>query len=212
MITLKRFTFNPFQLNSYVLYDETKECVIIDPGCQTPEEQQTLSNFITTNNLKPVKLLNTHCHLDHIMGNSYVKNTYNLALEAHTEDSFLIDFQMEHCNKYGLTCEQSPQIDVELDNVPTVTFGNSELNLIHVPGHSPGSIVFHSTKDALMVVGDVIFQGSVGRGDLPRGNFDQLIEGIKTKLLVLPPETEIHSGHGNVTTIGQEIKTNQFLQ
>ncbi len=211
MINIQVFAFNPFQENTYVLFDETNECVIIDPGCHSQAEQETLSGFIKEKGLRPVRLLNTHCHIDHVMGNKYVASTYGLELEANVGDAFIVENQQLVSQTYEIPTEQSPAIAVEIKEGDRITFGNSELEAIHVPGHSPGSIVYYSEKDSFMVVGDVLFSGSIGRSDLPGGNHAELIEGIKTKLLTKAEDTVVYSGHGPSTTIGREKVDNPFL-
>lgn len=212
MITIQQFTFNPFQENTYVLSDDTKECVIIDPGCSQTAEQEQLSAYITNNNLKPVRLLNTHCHIDHICGNAYVAKQYNLPLEANQGDAFLIEALPDISKMYGFPAEESPEIGRIINEDDSVTFGNSTLEAIHVPGHSPGSIVFYNKEQGFMVVGDVLFQGSIGRSDLPGGNHEQLIQNIQSKLLTKADETVVYSGHGAPTTIGNEKANNPFLK
>ena len=212
MIEVKYFTFSPFAENTYVLHDETKECIIIDPGCYTDAERQELSNFIDSKGLKPVRLLNTHCHLDHVFGNRYVADTYNLDLEIHRGEIPVLESVPTVSRMYGIpNVQQSPDPKVFLEEGDVVTFGNSSLEVFFTPGHSPASISFYSKENNFIIGGDVLFQGSIGRTDLPGGNYQTLMETIKNKFLSLPDKTLIYSGHGPVTAAGPERKSNPFV-
>ena len=213
MITVQAFTFNPFQENTYVLFDETKECVIIDPGCYEKTEQETLKNFIEENNLTPVKLINTHCHIDHVLGNKFVADTWGLDLEMHELDLPLLHSVKDYCTAYGFTnYKQSPEPKILLKEGEHITFGNSSLDILFTPGHAPGHITLHSTEQNFVIAGDVLFQTSIGRTDLPGGDYDTLIESIKTVLLPLVDDTQVFCGHGPSTTIGFERANNPFLK
>lgn len=211
MIEVASFAFNPFQENTYILFDETKECVIIDPGCYTENERRQLKTFIKNNGLKPVKLLNTHCHLDHICGNTFVAKEYNLKLEAHKGEKVVLDAAPAHGQMYGFIFEPSPAIEKYIDEGDIITFGNSELSILFTPGHSPASICFYSQKDGFIIGGDVLFFMSIGRTDLPGGNHQQLLNSIREKLFVLPNETKVYNGHGQATQIGFEKENNPFF-
>lgn len=211
MIQIKSFTFGPFQENTYVLYDGTKECVIIDPGCYDNRERMELAAFIENNQLKPVRLLNTHCHLDHIFGNGFVAEKYNLKPEFNEMDQRIFDAYLATADLYNLNAEPSPPAAVFLNEGDVVTFGESKLEIVFTPGHSPGSIAFYSTTQKFMVAGDVLFYGSIGRADLPGGDYDTLIASIKNKLLPLGDDYKVYSGHGPATTIGFERMNNPFL-
>lgn len=212
MIQIKTFVFNPFQENTYLLYDDTKEAVIIDPGCYDSNEENQIEQFLKDNDLKLVKLLNTHSHVDHVLGNNFIKNTYNLKLEAHKEDEFIAQNAKSHGATFGLNMqEDAPAIDVYLNEGDQIIFGESVLDIVHVPGHSPGSIVFYNQKEGFMIVGDVLFNDSIGRTDLPGGNYDLLASGIKTKLFTMDEDMKVFPGHGPYTTIGKEKRTNPFL-
>lgn len=211
MITVKPFVFNPFRENTYLLSDETKECAIIDAGCYTTDEKNELKNYITRNELKPVKLLNTHLHIDHILGNRFISDQYNLGVEACVHDEFILNDAQKMAMMFGMTSDNQPPIQKKLTEKDLVQFGNSILEIRHVPGHSPGSLVFLNNKEKIMFSGDVLFEGSVGRSDLPGGNHEQLIENIRAKLLTLDKEINVFPGHGNPTTIGREMQTNSFL-
>jgi glyoxylase-like metal-dependent hydrolase (beta-lactamase superfamily II) len=211
MISIHYFTFGPMGENTYILWDETKECVIIDPGNYNHTENKQLSDFVTKNGLKPVRLLLTHGHIDHINGNRYVLDTYNLLPEMHQDDIYFIEHHLISANMYGLKVEQSPMPKVLLNEGDTVTFGNSTLEIVHTPGHSPGSITFFNKTDKFMISGDVLFYACIGRADLPMGNYETLIKSIKQKLLPLGDEMTVYSGHGQETTIGSERMYNTFL-
>lgn len=211
MISIHYFTFGPMGENTYILWDETKECVIIDPGNYNHTENKELSDFITKNGLKPVHLLLTHGHIDHINGNRYVLDTYNLLPEMHQDDIYFIEHHSISANMYGLKVDQSPMPKVLLNEGDIVTFGNSALEIVHTPGHSPGSISFFNKADKFMISGDVLFYACIGRTDLPMGNYETLITSIKQKLLPLGDDMTVYSGHGQETTIGSERMYNTFL-
>ncbi len=212
MIQLAKFTFNPFQENTFVLYDQTKECVIIDPGCQSKEEKDYLFNFIQSNELKPVRLLNTHCHLDHIFGNNFVHTTWNLELGIHPLDVPTLALAPRACEMYGIrNYELSPEPGYFINERDQIRFGNSTLDVIFGPGHAPGHIAFYAKEDGFLVNGDILFQGSYGRTDLPGGDFNVLKDTIVNKLFLLPDETIVLSGHGGETTIGAERNSNPIL-
>lgn len=204
--------FSPFDVNTYIISDKTGECVIIDPACYDKNENEILADFLDANSLKPVKLLNTHCHLDHIFGNKFICDKYNLKSESHKSDEFLIDNFNKTVSMYGLKAETPYKPEKFIDENDTITFGSSQLNILHIPGHSPGSIVLYNQNENFAITGDVIFAGSIGRTDLPGGNFDTLISGIKSKLYKLNNSVVLYPGHGNKTTIEQEKKKNPFVK
>lgn len=212
MVKISFFTFNPFQENTYILSDETKECVIIDPGCYDKQEQETITKFIEDNGLKPVKLLNTHCHIDHVFGNRFIFNKYGFKPEIHEKDLIVLNSLLQVGALYNLKVEESPAPAVFLDEKDIISFGNSKLSILFTPGHSPGSICFMDKEGKSIIAGDVLFQGSIGRTDLPGGDYDTLINSIKTKLFPLADDFKVYPGHGPATTIGQEKRTNPFLQ
>lgn len=209
---IKKFEFNNFPVNTYVVYDETGEAAVIDCGCIYPEEEAGLSRFIEENNLKPVRLLCTHLHLDHVLGNSYIREKYGLEPEAHSADVTGLPTLEQQARLFGMALKR-PSVPVTryLEEGKEVRFGNTSLSVIHVPGHSPGSVVFYNAPGNAAVSGDVLFYGSIGRTDLWGGSQQELTEGIKSKLLVLPDETVIYPGHGPETTVGFEKKHNLFL-
>lgn len=212
MITIKTLVFGPFQENTYVLSDESGECVIIDPGCYDNNDREELGAFIKSNDLKPVKLLNTHCHLDHIFGNGFVAEKYKIKPEFNKNDQPVFDSYLSSAHLYNLDAEPSPSPDSYLGEGDSVKFGKSKIEILHTPGHSPGSLTFYSPEQKFMMVGDVLFFGSIGRTDLPGGNFETLIKSIKNKLFPLGDDFTVYSGHGRSTSIGFEKKNNPFLE
>jgi glyoxylase-like metal-dependent hydrolase (beta-lactamase superfamily II) len=211
MISIQTFTFNPFQENTYVLFDETKECVIIDPGCYDEQERDELIDFIESKNLTPVRLLNTHCHIDHVVGNKFIADKYKLKLEINKQDLTTLHSLMMVAKMYNLRAEPSPEPSVFLEEGDVVRFGSSSFEIVFTPGHSPGSITFYNKDQKIMIAGDVLFYGSVGRTDLPGGHHQTLIDSIKNKLLPLGDEFVVYSGHGPSTNIGFERVNNPFL-
>jgi glyoxylase-like metal-dependent hydrolase (beta-lactamase superfamily II) len=212
MLQIKSFIFSPVKENTYILYNEAKQCIIIDPGCYFDEEKGQLSAFIKEAGLKHVLLLNTHCHLDHVFGNKYVAETYGLTLQIHEKEKKLLDFAPTSGLMYNLPFDNYTGECVFLREGDTITLGTDKLQVIEAPGHSPGSICFYCKEQYFIIGGDVLFQGSIGRTDLPGGNFETLISNIRNKLFVLPEETVVYSGHGEPTTIGEEKRGNPFLK
>ncbi|HLG02457.1 MAG TPA: MBL fold metallo-hydrolase [Bacteroidia bacterium] len=211
MITIKTFTFNPFYENTYVLSDETGECVIIDPGCHIAEEEKELEAYITENKLRPVKLLNTHCHVDHVFGNYFVATHWKTGLEMHRDDLGVLQSYPQVCKMYGFPGGPQPDPVAWLQEGDEVKFGNAVLRVLFTPGHSPGSISFYNAAQKFVIAGDVLFQGSIGRSDLPGGNFETLAASIREKLYTLPDDVQVYPGHGAPTTTGYEKKTNPFV-
>lgn len=210
---IKIFEFNPLGVNTYVLYDETGECIVVDASCFFPDENELLLNFILDNNLTVKYLVNTHLHFDHIFGVNFMASQFGLKLQAHRDDIFLLEKMSEQLQLFGFNTnvDYTPEVGRYLSEDDVISFGEQQLKVLHVPGHSPGSIVFYNEKEQFAVVGDVLFNGSIGRTDLLGGNFEQLIEGIRTKLFTLPDKTEIYPGHGQKTTIGREKRDNPFV-
>ena len=211
-MTIKTFTFNPFQENTYLVYDETNESVIIDAGCLQNAEKQSIKKFLDDNKLTLKRVINTHLHLDHQFGNKFIYNTYGIKPEASIEDEFLLDNVIAQARSFGFPIEEDAQdLGGYITENQEIKFGNSTLVSIHVPGHSPGSLAFYSEKDGALFSGDVLFQGSIGRTDLPQGDYATLILSITKKLLPLPDSTIVYCGHGPSTTIGFEKKNNPYL-
>ena len=211
-MTIKTFTFNPFQENTYLLFDETNEAVIIDAGCIIEYENKQMKHFIEENNLTLRRVLNTHLHLDHQFGNKYLFDNFGIAPEANQEDEFLLEKVVEQAASFGLKIAKEEQKLLRyIEDNEELKFGNTTLKAIHVPGHSPGSIAFYIEKEGVLFSGDVLFKGSIGRTDLPKGDYATLITSITKKLLPLPDSTVVYSGHGPTTTIGEEKINNPYL-
>ena len=210
---VKVFEFNPIAVNTYVLHDNTGECVIIDAACYYPNEERELLNYIKDKKLTVKHVLNTHLHFDHVFGVNLIQSEFNVEMEAHKGDMFLLDTMTEQMALFGFTANSNhiPTVGKYIDENDIIEFGDQKLSIIYVPGHSPGSIVFYNEADRFIISGDVLFNGSIGRTDLPQGNHNQLIDGIKTKLLTLPGDTIVYPGHGPATTTKRELKSNPFL-
>lgn len=212
MITIKQFTFNVFQENTYVLYDETKEAIIIDPGCMYGNEQNELTHFIHHHQLKIVKLLNTHCHIDHILGNEFVMNTFKIPIHLHKNELQTYQDTKRWTVMFNMPDIVIPEDLIFIDESSEITFGNSKLTCLFVPGHSIASLAFYNQEENFLIGGDVIFHLGIGRTDLPGGNLTTLLQSIQTKVYTLPNETKIYSGHGESTTVGFEKINNPFTK
>ncbi len=210
MLEIYSFAFNPFQENTYVLFDETGECVVIDPGCSDSEERAELASFVDEHHLSVKLLLNTHCHVDHVLGNYFVKEKYKVKLLIHKNDEPILRAVKVYAPNYGIADYTEGLPDDYLEEGQIIRFGNTELKVLFVPGHSPGHVAFYHEKSKSVIGGDVLFYNSIGRTDLPGGNFDTLIESIHQKLFTLPDDTRVFPGHGPATTIGTEKRTNPF--
>jgi hydroxyacylglutathione hydrolase len=211
MANVASFTNNPYQENTYILYDESGECTIIDPGMETAAEQNAVVNFISENHLKPVLLLNTHCHIDHVLGNKFIFDQYGLKPKFHKGELPLLEAVVAYAPSMGIRYEVSPLPDEYLPETGTIKFGNTELGLIFAPGHSPAHLCFYDKNSNLLIGGDVLFRNSIGRTDLPGGSLTQLVNNIEQKLFTLPDDCTVYPGHGPETTIGFEKQTNPFL-
>ena len=211
MLKIKSFVFSPIQENTYLLYNEFKQAVIIDPGCYFPEENDVLKAFITQSELLPQMLLNTHCHLDHVFGNKFVAETYGLTLQLQEKEKRMLDLAPASGLMYNMPFDNYQGDFIYLKEGDAVFLGDDELTVIEAPGHSPGHICFYCSKQNFIISGDVLFNRSIGRTDLPGGNHQLLLKNIREKLFVLPDETVVYSGHGPITTIGEEKKENPFL-
>ncbi len=210
MIHIQSFTFNPFEENTYVVYDDTREAAIIDPGCFEKKEQVELTSFIAREKLQVKLLLNTHCHIDHVLGNYFVKQTYNVPLLVHATEVPVLRAVKSYAPNYGFPGYQEVLPDGELAEGIPVEFGSSSFDVIFLPGHSPGHVGFYHAAQNLLIAGDVLFYHSIGRTDLPGGNSDTLLSSIHQKLFCLPDNVVVHSGHGPVTTLGEEKVNNPF--
>ncbi len=202
-----------FGINTYVVYDpEEKEAAIIDPGMSRKQEFDALEKFIEREGLKVTHLINTHLHIDHAIADNWVKAKYGVPVEAHADDAMLGERIKQQAQMFGVQAEDvAVEIDRPLKEGDIIKIGSGELKVVHVPGHSPGSICLYDEADSFVIVGDALFQGSIGRTDLPGGNHRQLVDAIKNKLLTLPKETMVLSGHGDATTIGREWESNPYL-
>lgn len=210
MLHIQVFVFNPFQENTYILYDETNECVVIDPGCYEEDEKIELADFIEANNLTVTRLLNTHCHIDHVLGNAFVKEKYKTKLYIHRNDEPVLRAVSAYAPNYGFNLYQETAPDVFLEEGDVINVGNQEFEVLFVPGHAPGHVAFYNKKEKVVIGGDVLFQNSIGRTDLPGGNLDTLINSIHQKLFTLPDDITVYPGHGPKTTIGFEKLTNPY--
>lgn len=210
MFKLQQFAFNPLQENTYVLFDASGECVIIDPGCYEIEEKNELAEFIEENKLTVKMLLNTHGHVDHVLGNAFVKDRYKVKLYIHTKDEATLKAVSVYAPHYGFFNYHPAEPDEFLEEGDVIKFGEQQLQVLFVPGHAPGHIAFYHEKQKLVIGGDVLFYNSIGRTDLPGGNFDTLMESIREKFFVLPDDVVVYPGHGPETTIGFEKETNPF--
>ena len=210
---IEKLTFNNFMENTFIVYDQTKECIIIDPGCYSEEEKDKLLSFINSNKLKPTLLINTHCHIDHIFGNNFVNKIWDIELAINKLDLEILNSAHLVAQSYGFNnYEPSPLPSKYIKEGDFITFGQSKLKIIFTPGHAPGHISLYSQKDNFIISGDVLFMNSIGRTDLPGGDYEILIKTIKTKLLTLPEKTKVYCGHGPDTTIDNEKKNNPFLK
>ncbi|OJW70268.1 MAG: MBL fold hydrolase [Candidatus Amoebophilus sp. 36-38] len=211
MLSVKRFTFNPLAEHTYVVYDETKSCAIIDPGCLESDEQKKLSDFIQEQGLHVQHLINTHCHIDHIVGNAYIKRTYGVKLAIHPADLELMRLAGAHAPRYGIFGYEPTTPDIFVAAGDFIQVGNHQLKVLHVPGHSPGHIALYCATNQICFVGDVLFKNYVGRTDLPGGDYDVLLKSIHEQLFKLDDQVTLYPGHGANTTIGVEKRNNPFV-
>ena len=212
MFQIKAFTFNPVQENTYLLYNEHNECIIIDPGCYFDSEKEDLKSFIVNYKLQPKILLNTHCHLDHVFGNKFIAEEFKLTLNTHQREKEILEMAPTSGLMFNLPFDNYQGEVSYLEEGDFVSLRDDKLEVIHAPGHSPGSICFYCEKQHFIIGGDVLFQNSIGRTDLPYGSHEDLLKNIKEKLFKLPEDVKVYPGHGPETTIGQEMKENPFLQ
>ncbi|MFA8451548.1 MAG: MBL fold metallo-hydrolase [Bacteroidales bacterium] len=211
MITVDKIIFNPFQVNTYIVYDETKECVIVDAACYDQEEKNALINYIKKHDLKPVALVNTHCHIDHILGNSFAAESFNIPLQAHADGQSFIDNAPQYGMSFGFDIKDPVDIKKTLKEGDKIEFGSSYLEVIEAPGHANGSICLLNKENNILITGDVLFKESIGRTDLPTGDLDLLLKNIKEKLFTLEESTVVYPGHGPETSIGHEKVQNPFI-
>jgi len=210
MLTVQSFTFNPFQENTYVLYNDTSDCVILDPGCCDKSEADLLVGFIKKEGLKVQSIINTHCHIDHVLGNYDMKERFGVPLFIHRVEEPYLRAVKTYAPNYGFATYNEAAADNFLDEKDIVRIGDESLEVLFVPGHSPGHIALYSESHGFVISGDVLFRNSIGRTDLPGGDFDTLIRSIQKVLFQLPEDTVVYCGHGPETTIGFEKQTNPY--
>lgn len=210
MLEVKKFVFNPFMENTYVLFDQSNTCVIIDPGCYEKEEEEALVNFIQSNNLAVKQLINTHCHIDHVLGNAFVKRKFNVDLVIHPVEAPMLKAVKSYASNYGFFQYQDSSADAFLNEGDVVNVGNHQLQVLFVPGHSPGHIALYHPESKILIGGDVLFENSIGRTDLPGGDYETLINSIHQKFFTLPDDVTVYCGHGAETSIGFEKRNNPF--
>lgn len=211
MLQIKSFEFSPIQENTYIIYNEFKECALIDPGCYFDHEKEAMAAFIEEMQLKPVMLLNTHCHLDHVFGNKFLADKYDLKLQIHIKEKPVLDYAPVSGLTYNMPFDNYTGEIVYLNEYDNIRLGTDVLKVLLTPGHSPGSLSFYCEKQQFVISGDALFYRSIGRTDLPLGDHQTLIDSIKRELLTLPGDTKVYSGHGPVTDIASEKKLNPFL-
>jgi hydroxyacylglutathione hydrolase len=211
MVKVEKFVVNPLQENTYVVSDETGECILVDPGFYFEEEQDEIREYLSNNNLKPVYIANTHCHFDHIMGVEFIRKIYNIPFITHRADAFWVERAVDQGQMFGFDIERVQAPDSYFEEGDELKFGKTSFRIIHIPGHSPGHTVFYFENNNFLIAGDVLFYGSIGRTDLPGGDYQELISNITNKLLQLPEETTVYCGHGPDTTIKNEKAFNPFL-
>lgn len=208
---IKTFVFNSFQENTFVIHDASGEAFIIDPGCSLPEEEKKLKDYIYDNHLHPAAVVLTHGHIDHILGIPFCKREWNVPVWIHPGDGFLYLQAAVYAQVFGLKISSMPDPDRMLNEGDILRCGEESLEVIHVPGHSPGGIALYNRANQVLFPGDILFSGSIGRSDLPGGDHQLLVDGIRRKLLALPEDTVVWPGHGPSTTIGEEKAHNPYL-
>lgn len=215
MLKVKQFVFNPFGVSTFIIYDsESKAAIAIDPGMLNSAEQKEFDSYIAENNLKLTQIVNTHLHLDHCFGNNYVRDKYGIKVAAHPDDAFLGNSLAEQASRFGIRLtgnDTKVGIDIELKDGDSIKVGAHTLKVLHVPGHSPGSIALYCAEGGFVIAGDVLFKGSIGRTDLQGGNLDTLLNSIHSRLMTLPGSTNVLPGHDRFTTIGAERATNPYI-
>ena len=212
MIKIQKFVFNAFSVNSYILHDESGECVIVDAACYESREKQEILDYIRVNNLKLVRNLNTHCHIDHILGNGFIAETYGIYPEYHEASVPFFVSAPEIGLSFGYTVNDIPAPARFILDGEKILFGSSVLEVLYTPGHADGSVCFYNKEQGFVITGDVLFRGTIGRTDLPSGNFDLLMKSIREKLFTLPDTTMVYAGHGPETSIGYEKQNNPFIR
>ena len=211
-MNIVKFTFNPIQENTYIVWDDTLECIVIDAGNCSAAEDSRLTDFITEHNLKPVMAVNTHGHFDHLLGVNYLKQTFEVQFALSSKDEYLRSMASASCAMFGLDLQvEVPQIDIDLDSVDSITFGDTTLKVIKTPGHTPGCVSLLEEKSGNLFTGDTLFNESIGRTDLPGGDYSAIMNSIVKKLLPLGDEVVFYPGHGEKSTIGHQSLYNPFI-
>lgn len=211
MIGIEALVFNDFQVNTYLVWDDSGNCLVIDPAFYTPEEAAHFDAHIIEKGFKVAGQINTHCHIDHILGVKHLRLKYGCPFRAHREDENLAKNAPLMGDVFGLSVDPLPGIDETIEDNAAIAIGTETLLSIHVPGHSPGSLAYYSRQGGFVITGDALFRRSIGRTDLPGGNYDQLIHSIESRLLTLPPETIVYPGHGPSTSILEEATENPYI-
>lgn len=212
MLTIETLTFNPYQENTYLIIDESKNCIIVDPGMHTYNEQQYFEDFITRKQLTPLLLLNTHCHIDHVLGNHFVYEKWGLIPNFHEKEVPILVAVDNYAPQMGIMYDTSPIPEKFLKDQETITFGSTTIETILAPGHSPGHLCYYIKEQDILIGGDVLFRNSIGRTDLPGGDHQTLLDNIKSRIYSLPDQTIVFPGHGPETSIGYEKQTNPFVR
>lgn len=207
---IKRVVFNPFRENTYLVWDDTKECIVIDAGNMNAGENRILAEMIQARDLKPVMAVNTHGHFDHVGGVKWLKDTYGAAFACSSKDQFLIDSTAGGM-VYGIQCNEVPAIDIDLDTTEELRFGNTVLRVIKTPGHTPGHVVLFNAEDKSLFTGDTLFRESIGRTDLPGGDYSWIMKSILEEIVPLGDDVAIYPGHEDSSTIGHEVLYNPFI-
>ncbi|CDN32302.1 Hydroxyacylglutathione hydrolase [Mucinivorans hirudinis] len=210
MIKIATLTFNPFGENSYVIYDEKGECLIVDAGCYTENEQRTLKNFIEKNGLKPVMALNTHAHIDHVCGVEFVKREWSIPFALHRDDRAIMEMVPLYASSMGFNISSVPTIEIDLAEQAEIKLGETLVRIIHTPGHTPGGVCIHLPSENILITGDTLFRESIGRTDLPGGDYEQLMNSILEKIVSLG-DCDFFPGHGGKSTIAHELMFNPFI-
>lgn len=213
MIHVEVFTFNPLQENTYVLTNEKRQALIIDPGCYFTDEERTLQNYLANGGFTPVQLINTHCHVDHVFGNSFIAKQYNLELFIHPAEEIVLQVQPHFAAQFGLSFSNNYKGKLHfIKGGDVFLLGDDKLLILDTPGHSPGSISLYSKEQNFVISGDVLFKESVGRTDFPLCDAAQLQQSIRTQFYTLPEDTIVYPGHGTTTTIGHEKMYNPYVK
>lgn len=211
MINVKALTFNAFQENTYVVWDDSRRCILFDPGNSNDRENRVLTSFLEQEELVPARLINTHCHIDHVLGNHFVSRQFGLKPEAHRKEIPIMASCTVVAGMYGIAYNESPPIGAFLEEGQDLVEGAMRFKIFFTPGHSPGSLCFYQPESKVLIGGDVLFYGSIGRTDLPGGNHQTLISSIEDKLMNLADDTVVYPGHGPETSIGFERRNNPFI-